>query len=60
MAYWQRSPYESRVFNPSLSFYSNDNLYKSAFYLQRKLPMLAAYHLTKVLPGTKKLKSDLQ
>ena len=28
--------------------------------MQRKLPMLAAYHVTKVIPGAKKLKSDMR
>ena len=28
MAYWYRSPYQSRVFNPSFRFYANTNIYK--------------------------------
>ena len=28
MAYWYRSPYQSRVFNPSFRFYANTNVYK--------------------------------
>jgi hypothetical protein len=28
LAYWYRSPYQSRVFNPSFRFYANTNLYK--------------------------------
>ena len=28
MAYWYRSPYESRVFNPNISFYGNSKVYK--------------------------------
>ena len=28
MAYWHRSPYESRVFNPSIGFYGNKAVYK--------------------------------
>ena len=28
LAYWYRSPYQSRVFNPSFRFYANTNVYK--------------------------------
>ena len=58
-AYWQRSPYESRVFNPNFSFISNQKIYKTVFTIQRKLPVLAAQHLVNIIPGTNKMRENL-
>lgn len=52
ISYLKRSPYESRISTPSITFYKNNNAYKTNFVLRRKLPTLAAYKVTRYL-GTK-------
>lgn len=57
---YKKSPFEQRVFNPSLQLFANKTLYKASYVLKRKLPMLAAYHVTRALPLPAKTKADLQ
>ena len=58
MEYWQRSPYESRVFNPNVGFYQSKGVYDIAFKVTRKIPAMTAYHLAKVF-GSKKTRADM-
>ena len=43
LAYWYRSPYQSRVFNPSFRFYANTNLYKVSTTLLRPYRQLTPF-----------------
>lgn len=58
MVYWQRSPYESRTFDPSINLYSTNSVYRTAFNIQSKLPVLAAYHTSNFLPFAKKMRAQ--
>lgn len=49
-AYLQRSPFESRVFNPNVRFIGNKKLYSTAFTIKRKIPSIAAYHIARLTP----------
>lgn len=59
-AYLIRSPFETRVFDPSIQFISNKKLYDTAFQLKRKIPTIAAYHIARLTPFvSSKTRSDL-
>lgn len=50
LAYLKRSPFETRVFNPSIVFIGNKKLYNTAFQIKRKYPSIATYHAARVIP----------
>jgi alcohol-forming fatty acyl-CoA reductase len=60
-SYLYRSPYESRVFDPTITFIPNKKLYQTSFKLRRKLPATAAYQVAKVMPlVSSKTREDLK